>query len=107
VAWRAAGARDEHWSPLPLQLVLLLLLLQIPGCDNRGRGATTRGTDSCTSTTNGINSTQLNRELRTQVSDTSRSASSLYTIINEQYHFMIFFLIGFRARQIGCKLKLH
>jgi len=93
VAWRAAGARDEHWSPLPL--VLLLLLLQIPGCDNRGRGATTRGTDSCTSTTNDINSTQLNRELRMQVSDTSRSASSLYTIINEQYHFMIFFSYRF------------
>ena len=35
-----------------------------------------------------VNSTQLNRELRTQVSDTSKSASSLYTIINEQYHFM-------------------
>ena len=33
-------------------------------------------------------STQLNRELRTQVSDTSNSASSLYTIINKQYHFM-------------------
>jgi len=31
---------------------------------------------------------QLNRELRTQVSDTSNSASSLYTIINKQYHFM-------------------
>jgi len=30
-------------------------------------------------------STQLNRELRTQVSDTSKSASSLYTIINEQH----------------------
>ena len=35
-----------------------------------------------------IFSTQLNRELRTQVSDTSKSTSWLYTIINEQYHFM-------------------
>jgi len=33
-------------------------------------------------------STQLNRGLRTQVSDTSKSASSLYTIINKQYHYM-------------------
>ena len=32
-----------------------------------------------------LNSTQINRELRTQVSDTSESASSLYTIINEQH----------------------
>jgi len=31
---------------------------------------------------------ELNRELRTQVSDTSKSASSLSTIINKQYHFM-------------------
>ena len=30
-------------------------------------------------------STQHNRELRAQVSDTFKSASSLYTIINEQY----------------------
>ena len=30
--------------------------------------------------------TQLNRELRTQVSNTSKSASSLYTIIIKQYH---------------------
>jgi len=38
-----------------------------------------------------VNSTtQLNRELRTHVSDTSKSASSLHTIINKQYHFMIF-----------------
>jgi len=36
-----------------------------------------------------LNSTLLNRELRTQVSDTM-SASSLYTIINKQYHFMTF-----------------
>ena len=35
-----------------------------------------------------LNSTQLNRGLRTQVSDTSKSASSLYTIINKQYHYM-------------------
>jgi len=35
--------------------------------------------------TSQLNSTQLNRELRTQVSDTSKSASSLYTIINEQH----------------------
>jgi len=34
------------------------------------------------------NSTQLNRELPTQVSDTSKSASSLYTVINKQYHFI-------------------
>ena len=32
--------------------------------------------------------TQLNLELRTQVSDISKSASSLYTIINKQYHFV-------------------
>jgi len=32
--------------------------------------------------------TQLNRVLWTQVSDTSKSASSLYTIINKQYHLM-------------------
>ena len=36
-----------------------------------------------------LNSTLLNRELRTQVSDTM-SASSLYTSINKQYHFMTF-----------------
>jgi len=35
-----------------------------------------------------INSAQLKRELRTQVSDTSKSASSIYTIINKQYHFV-------------------
>ena len=42
--------------------------------------------------------TQLSRELRTQVSDISKSASSLYTIINKQYHFMTSseVLIGFR-----------
>jgi len=30
----------------------------------------------------------VNRELRTQMPDTSKSASSIYTIINKQYHFM-------------------
>jgi len=35
-----------------------------------------------------INSAQLKRELRTQVSDTSKSASSIYTIINKQNHFV-------------------
>jgi len=34
-----------------------------------------------------LNSTQQ-RILQMQVSDTSKSASSLYTIINKQYHFM-------------------
>jgi len=38
-----------------------------------------------------LNSTQLNRELRTQVSDTSKSASSLYTIINETVSLYDFF----------------
>jgi len=33
-------------------------------------------------------STQLDRELRKRVSDTSKSASSLYAIINKQYHFI-------------------
>ena len=45
----------------------------------------------CTSlqTDNHTNTTpQLNRELRTQVSNTSKSASLMYTIINKQYHFM-------------------
>jgi len=32
--------------------------------------------------------TQLNRELRTQESDTSKTASSTYTITNKQYHYM-------------------
>jgi len=35
---------------------------------------------------NRIGNVFLNRELRTQVSDTSKSASLLYTIINKQYH---------------------
>jgi len=34
---------------------------------------------------------QLNRELRTQVSDTSKSASQLYTIINETISLYDFF----------------
>jgi len=34
----------------------------------------------------GIYSTQLNRELRTQVSDTSKSASLLYIIINKHHY---------------------
>ena len=33
-------------------------------------------------------STQLDRELRKQVSDTSKTASSIYAIINKQYHFI-------------------
>ena len=51
-------------------------------------------------------STQLNRELRMQVSesDTSKSASSLYTITSEQYDF--FWSVS-GTRQIGCKIKLH
>jgi len=35
-----------------------------------------------------LNSTQLNRELRTQVSNTSKSASISLSIVNERYHFM-------------------
>ena len=35
-----------------------------------------------------VHSTQLNRELRTQVSDTSKCPHHHDTIINEQYHFM-------------------
>ena len=35
-----------------------------------------------------LHSSQLNRELWMQVSDTSKSASSIYTIIYKQYHFM-------------------
>ena len=45
-------------------------------------------------------STQLDRELRTQVSNTSVSASLIYTIVNKQYHFMSssdWFLVPIRS----------
>jgi len=51
-------------------------------------GATVEQYFDITVVAKSLGPTQLNRELRTQVSYTSKSASLLYTIINKQYHFI-------------------
>jgi len=54
-----------------------------------------------------LNSTQLNRELRTQVSSTSKSASLIYTIHKQTISLYDFFRSVSGPRQIGCKIKFN